>query len=329
MRPSLAPLSCLSGALGLLVVQAPSAAAPSCPATSFEADAAVRSHWPELPAQVREAFEGRQDIDECASVHLRYVEGAIALDVALPDGRSTSRIAQRDDVLAGLEALLLVPKIAPPPPPKTDDVGTTHLESTVIEVSGLSRPALDRGPGTSAPGAPPSGLRVELSMDLGLHRGDGQTRTSIGASSLLDAAGWLVGFGGRIERYSGAEIDDGDSPKALEMGVLAGRRFRGRSLALDVLAGPAFAVRGGSDVSMANTAAQGMVSTMTSISRSEGLVPRLLLGSRLTVGARSYVRSFVSVDGEVGDSGPTPPGSSRGLPHWLLGVSIGATVGTL
>jgi hypothetical protein len=330
MRTGLAILSNLCGALALLVVESAPAAAGSCPSVLVEADSAVQSRWPELRERVRTAFEGRSDVDACATVHLRYVDGAIAMDVALPDGRSTSRIASREDVVAGLEALLLVPESAPSPPAKPPQVAATRFDATVIEVPGdPNRASLDRGPTRLASPVAPSRLRVEISADVGVHRGDGQTRTSVGASSLLDVAGWLVGFEGAVAQYVGAPATSGDSPKALEVGALAGRRLRAGGLALDVVAGPAVELRGSWAVAMVNTASQGMVSTMRSVSKSDGLVPRFVLGSRLTLGARSTLRTFVGIDGEIGETGPIPPGFSRGLPGWMVGLSIGATVGTL
>jgi hypothetical protein len=328
MTSSLAILSSLCGALALVAMESSSEATPSCASLFVEAEPAVELRWPELRERVRAAFEGRRDVDSCASVNLRYAGGAIAMDVALPDGRSTSRVASRDDVVAALEPLLVIPDVAAPAPaktpPKTPDVGTTRFEPAVIAVNA----SLDPGPATSAPEVP-SRLRVELSVDVGLHRGDGQTRRTVGASSLLDVAGWLIGFAGSIEQYAGVPSTNGDSPKALEVGALVGRRFRARSLALDVVAGPAFALRGSWAVSMVNFASQGMVGTMRPVSASEGLVPRFQLGSRLTLGARSYWRTFVGLDGEVGETGPLPPGFTRGLPRWMVGLSFGATVGTL
>jgi hypothetical protein len=75
-----------------------------------------------------------------------------------------------------------------------------------------------------------------------------------------------------------------------------------------------------------------MGNTVMQSSSSEVLVTRLRLGGRLTFRARSMVRTFVGVDGEVGEVGPIGPapfGETHGLPAWIFGLAVGATVGTL
>jgi hypothetical protein len=121
----------------------------------------------------------------------------------------------------------------------------------------------------------------------------------------------------------------GDGPAAVEIGALLGRRFRFGPFMFDATAGPALAMRGSWAVKMASSATSGATNMTTSSSSHNGLVSRWLLGGRLTLGARSAVRAFVGVDGEMGDAGPIPPGLVRGLPAWSVGGSVGVTVGTL
>jgi len=279
--------------------------------------------WPEMPGRVRAAFAGRRDIDACARVRLGFAGRSVDLAVSLPDGRSTSRLAQPEEVLSVLEALLLLPtEPAPAAPPLP---ASTRFESTFVEVH------RDRGaPGIEAPRSPPSRFGAELSFGAGLHHGDGQTSASVGAGAFLEAARWLVGFTARVDRYDGERMTTaGDAPAAVEVGALIGRRFRFGPFLLDATAGPALAMRGSWAVRMATSATSGMTTTTMSSSSSNELVSRWLLCGRLTLGARSLVRTFVGIEGEMGDAGPIPPGLMRGLPAWSAGASLGVTVGTL
>jgi hypothetical protein len=300
----------------------------SCSSLRVEADTEVRDRWPDLPSRVRESFEGRKDVDGCAILRLRYADGSIVLDVSLPDGRSTSRLTRREDVIAGLEALLLVPDgessaVESAPLPTR---GTTTFGPTVGEV----HQDAGRVAATSTLVArQPSRFNVELSLAVGMHMGDRQTSEGLGASSLLDISGWLAGFTGRLDRYGADPAGGGDPPKALEVGALAGRRVRLGSFNLDFVGGPALALRASMGVKMTRVATGGMANTAMVSSTSQGFVPRLVLGARLTVGAGSVVRTFVGVDGEAGSAGPIPPASIRGLPLWTVGFTVGATVGTL
>jgi hypothetical protein len=317
------------GALEVLAGSDARAAAGPCASASIvvEADPATLGRWPELPERVRAAFAERRDIDTCARVHVGLVGGTIDLEVSLPDGRSTSRLARLEDVVPALEALLLVPTEAAPATPATPppSAASTRFASTVVEVR-----TDGSGPATTSPGAPPSRFGAELSLGAGVHRGGGQTSASLGASSFLEAARWLVGFTARLDRYDGAAAGaSGDAPAALEIGALVGRRFRFGPLMLDAAAGPALALRGSWAIMMATSASSGMVTPVRSSSSRDEVVPRWLLGGRLTLGARSIVRTFVGVDGELGDAGPIPPGTARALPVWTVGATFGVTVGTL
>ena len=104
----------LSGALAAFGASPAFAAGPPCSSMAVAVDAGVRARWPELPGQVRQAFETRTDVDTCARVELALNDGSIAIGVTLPDGRSASRqVLRREDVLSTLEALLLVPRAVP------------------------------------------------------------------------------------------------------------------------------------------------------------------------------------------------------------------------
>jgi hypothetical protein len=328
MRSVLMTLPAVWGALVISAAAPARAATQACASIFVDADAGVLARWPELPERIREAFAERHDVDRCARVHLGLRDGSIELAVSLPDGRSASRLARPEAVVPGLEALLLVPRsgdeLPPEPGPAPPTGGTsTHFEPTAIAV-------VRNDPAPTSVAASPRRFAVELSLATSVRIGDGQTSAGLGATSFLDAASWLVGFGARVDSYGGSAVGQtGDSPTALEVEALVGRRFRFGTWMLDAVAGPALALRGDWSVMPANTASAGTTSSARSSSSHGDLVPRGLVRGRLTLGARSTVRTFVGVEGELGEAGPVPPGATRGLPSWGAGAALGVTVGTL
>jgi hypothetical protein len=343
--------SCVfSGALAASGASRAFAADPPCSPMAVAVDASVRARWPELPGQVRHAFEARSDIDACARIELASNEGSIAVAVTLPDGRSAFRqVSRREDVMPTLEALLLVPRPAAaelgleasapsiPRPAPTEAMQaaapTRAIQPTVIPVVPVHVAAAQRdGMETRRASYPPSRLRIELSVLTEARIGDGQKSVGLGALSLLDIGGWLVGFEGRADRDE--RIGGGDAGAALELAALGGRRFRFQNLALDFVGGPAVALRGaGTGITVA-PARQGASpdpgAGSGSSQSSKGAVPRALLGAHLIFGARSPFRIFIGVDGEFGPAnapGDNPGDESR-LSVWTLGLALGATVGT-
>src|SRR5271167_3698729 len=104
-------LPVLTGILAVFCPRPVFADDPSCSAVTIDAEASVSTLWPGLLSHVREAFEGRDDIDRCALVELRVRDASITVEVVLPDGRSAVRpVSRREDVAPTLEALLLVPQ---------------------------------------------------------------------------------------------------------------------------------------------------------------------------------------------------------------------------
>jgi hypothetical protein len=324
----------LAGLLGILSPRPSFAAERTCSSPVVEADAIVRGRWPGLPEQLRDVLDGRGDVDACARVQIKGVDGSIIVEVTLPDGRSTSRtIERREDLVPTIEALLLLPRTsdpslaAPPESPSTTAARTTP----VIDVRKDGPPDITVRASSPPSGTSPSRLGIELSIAVGAHVGDGQKSAGIGAISLLDLAGWLVGFDARADRYDGTATAPAPMD-ALEVGVLGGRRFRFQNLAFDLVAGPALALRGGSDRVTMQVASGSLANTVMQSSSTEALVPRLRLAGHLTFRARSMVRTFVGVDGEVGDVGPIghgPLGETQSLPVWTVGLTAGATLGTL
>ena len=331
----------LSGAFAAFGASRALAGDPPCSPIAVAVDASVRARWPELPGQVRQALEARTDIDPCARVELAMNEGSLAVAVTLPDGRSASRQGLgREDFLPTLEALLLVPRPAAAPLEVATSPQSIPSSAPALAVQAIAVPVVavhaavpERDePETRRASYPPSRLRIELSVLTEARIGDGQKSVGLGALSLLDIGGWLVGFEGRADRDQ--RIGGGEAGAALELAALGGRRFRFQNLALDFVGGPAVALReGGTGIAVApaRPGAWPDPGAPSSSSQSNvGTVPRAVLGAHLILGARSSLRTFIGVDGEFGPasaSGGNAGDESR-LPVWTVGLALGATVGT-
>lgn len=312
------------------------AAQRGCPGMMVEPDAAFREHWPDLIERIESELSTRTDVDACARVDLRLEgDGVMTVSVTLTDGRAASRgVREREDVIPTLQALLLVPDRAPAVPaaasPPTP--AAAHRASFIDETGRTERD------GPSATTAARS-LGVELSLVTGARMGDGQLGIGAGAISFLELEGWLIGFEGRADSYRA--IGRGDPETALELAILAGRRFDLGSMALDLSAGPALALKGfdsseeevramrelPANATNTETIAEMRPPVQPSDPRS-GPVPRLLLGARLGFSPRSVFRTFVGIDGEVGSRLASSDPSAARLPRYSLGFSLGATLGT-
>jgi hypothetical protein len=316
-RPAGTPLFVLAG-----LVAMPGLARAACPPLAVEIDADVRTRWPQAPQQVLEAFQGRADIDACAVVQLTMSGQSIGVKVVLPDGRAATRaVAQRADVIPTLEALLLLPQ----PPVPLAEAAPASPPAVAAPAPSLA-PAASVTAGRAAPLDEPSRLAIELSLGAGARIGDGQTGGGLGALSLVDLAGWLIGFEGRADVYE--PIDGGVQTGAFELALLGGRRLRFGTRTLDLLAGPALLREGGS-ISVTQPA-RGDRPVIMEVPEENS--PRLRLGARLNFRARSVLRTFVGLDGDLGarrervDVAPFDLGQ---LPAWTVGLTVGATVGTL
>ena len=308
----------------------------ACPGANVVSDEALRSRWPELVARVRNEVLNRDDIDACASVSLRLAaDTTIRVEVALADGRAASREALRpEDVIPMLQALLLMPERVLVPPAARPRATESMNEPVRARPPAAARFADGPDVSGSSLTSRAGGLGVELSLIGGARFGDGQASYGVGAQSLLDVSGWLVGFEGRVDRYhplSGAQIQTG-----LELGVLAGKRFRVGGVTLDVAAGPGFAIKGALSsqtevvvVDVGPGQPPRAPPPPPPTEPSSGAVPRLLAGVHLGFRPRSVLRTFVGVDGTFGPARADELGpNSPSMPRWTLGLTLGATVGT-
>lgn len=305
------------------------AAERACPTAAVQADEHFRARFQDLMVLIQEELLARSDIGACAQVALRVESDAvIGVSVVLPDGRTaTRRAAGPEDVVPILQALLLVPLAVAEPTPSVAPAAARRRPVTVARPEGI----IDTLP--SSPGAAPSRFGFELSVISGVRWGDGQFGYGLGVLSFLQLSRWLIGFQGRADGYR--SLDGGDPATALELAILAGRRFDLGSTALDLTAGPAVAMKG---VAFGRTEVEvvnGMPPQDAPPPHSEpstGAVPRLLLGARLGFSPRSVFRTFVGFDGELGPpSASVDPAanvsSSTRMPTFTVGLALGATVG--
>jgi hypothetical protein len=329
----------------------PALAHDACPPMVVEATPSVTARWPGLPERVRDAFVDREDIDRCAHITLTSRDGAIDIEVSLPDGRSTHRFApRRDDVIPAVEALLLVPQTPPEPesstavaPAPASDPTSAPAQAPLpaaptpreVAVVTTASSVASRDAPSSEPTQTSGHMRIELSVATGARVGDGQAGVGVGALSFLDLSGWLVGFAGSLDGYralSGAPESSG----ALELALLGGRRFRFGTMALDLAGGLAAALQGTTTMKSSTAPRDSGAGTgappQTVYATSSSTVPRLLLEVRLVSGALSTFRTFVGIDGDFGPA-RSPDASllpeAPRLPLWTVGLALGATVGTL
>jgi hypothetical protein len=332
MKPSHKAL--LPAALALLLALCPRAALAAergCPAIAIEPDAGFRERFPDLLERIRAELAARPDLDACARVELRLQDVAlISVSVTLPDGRAASRsVTRRDDVLPTLQALLLVPEHAQAAPERSSPPSTVPVRRTRHVLQPVRT---DRDLPT--PLTPPRQLGFELSVISGARIGDGQFGYGAGALSFLEVKSWLIGFEGRADGYR--SINGSDPETALELAILAGKRFDFGSVALDLSAGPGVAMKGvafsqSESVPVLSMPAPAPLMRPRS-EPSSGPVARLLVGARLGFSPRSIFRTFIGIDGEWGPS--REPGafvedvSSPRMPRYTVGLALGATVGT-
>lgn len=327
-----AALAVLATLAGVCWPGGATAAELGCPGVSIESDARFRARFADLLGRIQSELATRPDIDTCARIALHCDgDSSITISVALPDGRTTSRsVTRADDVFPTLQALLLVPLPSPSPSAATSTTAPAPRPAPRVQPR-----ALPTAPDREAP-APRSATRqlgFELSFITGARAGDGQLGVGAGALSFLEVQGWLLGFEGRADSYR-AMLGTGDPETALELAILAGRRFHMAGWALDLTAGPAVAMKG-----LAFSETEAVSANMTNSAPppparradpNSGAVPRLLLGARFGFSPRSVFRTFVGVDGELGPARVANEAESNSarLPVFSLGLALGATVGT-
>lgn len=319
----------IAGVSALLAVPSVAFADGACESLAIRADARALASSPSLVGRLHASFDGRPDVDACAKIRITRA-ARFDIEVTLPDGRIARRSVPRaDDIAPVLEALLVVPKSpAPPPdegdaaseadppapPPAPPAVLTTSpmIGERVVDADVSRRTPSDRR------------LGFEVSALTGVRLGDGSNGSigamGVGVQTFVDVGGWLVGAGGRLDGYTATS-----SPiSTIELSVLLGHRFRWTDVTLDIIAGPAALV--GSTQNDRPLVLDGNGRPLL-VRDDRPVLPRLLAGARLNLRARSTFRPFVGVDGQIGTSWRSDAGDAS-LPLAMIGVSLGATVGT-
>ena len=325
----------LLGAFSSLAAWPVTAHASGCEAIAVQTDGTVSARWPELAGSVRDSFASREGVEPCARVMLAKHETGIRIEVTLADGRSTSRsVAERADVIPVLQALLLVPTVetasfaAEALPPAMPAEPESHADAPRRPQAPRSRPknrvapfrVAERDAALTPAVTTADGLGFELSAFGSARVGDGWTSGGVGLLSFVDLFGWLAGFEGRADGYNQPGAPPGG---ALTLALLGGRRFRYGTRALDLFAGPALMLHGASASVEAGPAGKFRET-------SSGALARVVFGSHLHFATDSLLRTFVGLAGEVGQTGEleTSRDGSHEAPGWMLGVRLGATVGT-
>lgn len=332
-------ISLLAGLVAAMGTRAAFAVEPSgCAPLVVDADAGVRDRWPDLPTQIQSAFEVRADIDTCARIDLAMAHSAILLRIALPDGRTASRLVSRtEDVLPALEALLLLPLDGAAASGQLPDEATPPSDARVNAVTpathgeiALSQRIVQHS--APVPAGVPSRLGVDLSLAAGARVGDGHMGVGLDLVSFLEVGHWLLGFQGQLNLYQPVGAGDLQQPMvdgaravALELGILGGHRFPCHSGTLDLAVGPALALHATTS-SMTQQAPAGTAVTQTT--SSDGGLPRAVASSRFSFGHRSSLRTFVEADGEIGRTGTSALTGAPRLPAWTVGLAFGVVVGT-
>jgi len=333
-RPRALAAAALAILAGVCCPRLATAAERACPGVSIESDAGFRARFSDLLLRIQSELATRSGIVACARIALHFDgDSLITISVTLPDGRTTSRsVTRADDVAPTLQALLLVP--LPSPPVAASSAAPASKPTHRAPPPALPMfPDRDATPGAPTPSSAARQLGFELSFITGARAGDGQLGVGAGVLSFLEVHGWLFGFEGRADSYR-AMLGSGDPETALELAILAGRRFHFSGWALDLTAGPALAMKGLA-VSETEVVSANMDNFMPPpparhADPSSGPVPRLLLGARFGFSPRSVFRTFVGVDGELGPGRVANEADSNSarLPVFSLGLALGATVGT-
>jgi len=326
-------LSALLGILELAGIRPAQASDPACASITVQADSDVNRSWPGLSENVAKAFEARRDIDACARVKLFMGGGSVIVEVVLPDGRSTSRaVPLPEDVVPMVEALLLVPYQQEPkarPPQASESVAEpsstpSNAAPANILQSTESKPkptAQVREAKVPEPQHSPRSVGIDISLFMNARIGADQVGYGLGARSLLEVSGWLVGFEGRLDAYE--QLTGGARVGALELAALGARRIRFAEYALDLSVGAGLAIGGTSKVAVAQGGSETVIET------GNGIAPRLILATRLNFKSRAVLHPFVGLDGEIGpNNAPQVSVDVARLPTYSLGLSLGVTVGT-
>jgi hypothetical protein len=248
------------------------------------------------------------DSDPTARVRIIPAEGDLKVQVALKDGRTTSRLVRDPEaLLPTLEALLTLPTLPSP----ANDRGTA-----VVDV---------HEPRDFAPRAPPNQearIDFELGGGVGARSAGPGVYLSASPSAFAQArfGDWLPGLAMRWEtllRFTGPG-SDGLEADALALALTLARRIPTRFGRIDLGVSPRL-------VSQSLTyLLAGLETSATSTDIRAGLFARIGFGHRV-------FRLMVEADGEVS---PTQlrreihiiPGSPR-LPGWSAGLSVGVAWG--
>lgn len=257
--------------------------------------------------------------DASARVRIVPLDRDLSVEVTLADGRSASRrLASPDALRPTLEALLLIPMLAPaaiaraaadPAPPR-------EPVFTRADDPGVGKPPPPPAPASSSPPEPTFGVDFGGSVG-GRVAGDGYLSVAPAAFAELRAGPWLIGTFIRwdVYEYKSAPLVTTFEMETVAAGLLVGRRTPLAFGSLDVGVSPRLVV----ETQTFETRAGEQTDT-------SGTDVRLGGFARLGLG-RGAVRGLLELDAEIS------PGRARrvarldpllpALPAWSAGLSVG------
>ncbi len=290
--------------------------ASECSGPEIEADAAVKTKWPDAVADLRAHVATLQDVDRCARIDLLDAGAEVIVVVSLADGRTTlRRVTHADELPSVVEALLVLPPADKSDAPIVPDKAPPPNDSAPTTPPAPAASALPPERGFIEVGVGGAGRALGRPFFLGL---------GLTGFAQMHLGSWLLDVRARIDMadlpVGGTETPDDYAMRSLGIGVGAGRRMHAGVIDVDVLLG----------LSLLRQHQEGRPPHSKEV-RATQTDARFVLGTRLSEAGPAKFRAFLSADVEawLPEHNDDPPAPLPAWPYWSFGVAFGVTwVGT-